>query len=543
MKMPRASRAESALVTSPQAELDELVNLARRGLFREALRRLDCLVAAYPSHIPFIRFRAWVNGKTGDYIAVERDIHLLEGLGADVANDISELAMAYMHRCEWAKVDALYQYLILRLGIRRACIFNSFAVLARSTRSSTCLQAGTRTSEAVSEHWASQTLQKRPGHLKSGTKKRLRIGYLSGQLYDHTITRFVAAFAENHDAVKVETFLYDYSPNDHSNIQRRVRQAFEHFVSIDEEGPFEASLRIKNDGIDILVDLMGFQKGSRSELMFFKPAPIQVNFLGYPASKGDSWTDYVIADNIVIPPSELPHWTEKVIYMPHTYFPCDRKLPSPNTSAVNRYANNLPDDGIIFAAFNSPYKITEEIFDTWSEILKSLPTSILWIYGEDGQSDAQLVREITKRNLPKERLVFAPTVGIDEHICRHSCADIFLDTYPYNGHSTAITALWAGLPLITLYGDTFHSRVAKSLLHAVGLSELCCQNREDYIAKAIWLATDRQFLASTKSKLIDARTNSTLFDAVGYARALESGYERAFNLNRTGKKPENIYID
>jgi predicted O-linked N-acetylglucosamine transferase (SPINDLY family) len=264
--------------------------------------------------------------------------------------------------------------------------------------------------------------------------------------------------------------------------------AFDKFVEASELNDFEIASKIRKDEIDLLIDLNGLSGGSRPGIFAFRPAPIQISYLGYPGTMGVPYIDYLIADEYIIRPADQVHYTERIVYLPGTYQANDCNRPIAD-QAFARSALGLPDRGFVFCCFNNSFKITPAVFDTWMRILRQVNESVLWLLNTNLYATANLQREATKRGINAERLIFADRLPIAEHLARHRAADLFLDTTPCNAHTTASDALWAGVPIVTQIGETFAGRVAASLLMAIGLPELITETPRAYEALAIDLAT------------------------------------------------------
>ena len=352
---------------------------------------------------------------------------------------------------------------------------------------------------------------------------RLRIGYLSADFRVHAVADLVAELFELHDKTTVETFGYSMGVDDKSPMRARLIAALDHFHDIRDIGDQQAAQKIFDDRIDILVDLTGYTTSGRPRILAMRPAPIQVNFLGYPGTMGAPFIDYIIADQHIAPFEHQRFFDEKLVHMPHSYQPNDRKRLSGRRSEP-RSMHGLPEAGFVFCCFNNTYKISSEIFDVWMRLLASVPGSILWLLKNNDRVEATLRREAERRGVSGDRLIFAPRVSSARHVARVSLADLFLDTLLYNAHTTASEALWVGVPVVTLIGDAFPARVGASLLRAVDLSDLVTETLADYEAKALALATDADALAAVTARLHRARETAPLFDAPLFARHLEAAY-------------------
>jgi len=293
--------------------------------------------------------------------------------------------------------------------------------------------------------------------------------------------------------------------------------------------------------IDIAVDLNGFTDHARTGIFALRPAPVQVNYLGYPATMGASYIDYIIADRIVIPHEQHDAYAEKVVYLPHCYQANDatRRIAE---RTPTRAEVGLPEGDFVFCSFNNSYKITPAVFDVWMRLLRSIGGSALWLLEGNPAVPSNLRREAESRGVAASRLVFAPKVPLAEHLARHRCADLFLDTQPWNAHTTGSDALWAGLPLLTCVGTTFAGRVAASLLHALGMDDLVASSLADYEALALQLARDPMRLAETKQKLARNRDTHPLFDTDRSRRAIESAYAEMCARYRRGEPPASFAV-
>jgi predicted O-linked N-acetylglucosamine transferase (SPINDLY family) len=298
---------------------------------------------------------------------------------------------------------------------------------------------------------------------------------------------------------------------------------------------------IRDSRIDILVNLNGYFGLGRTRLFAQRAAPLQVNYLGYPGTLGASYMDYIIADQQVLPIDHRTFYSEKVVYLPNCYQANDRNKPIAER-VFGRQECGLPAQGVVFCCFNNAYKITPEIFECWMQILRAVEGSVLWLLGDTASAAASLRRETVARGVSADRLVFAERMALPEHLARHRCADLFLDTLPYNAHTTASDALWVGLPVVTCRGETFAGRVASSLLQNLGLPELITATLEDYVGRAIELATHPEKLAAIKQKLADNRLTTPLFDTKLFTGHIEQAYAAMVERHSAGLAPDHIVV-
>lgn len=367
--------------------------------------------------------------------------------------------------------------------------------------------------------------------------RRLRIGYLSNDFHQHATALLLIEALEAHDPTQFELHAYCHGHDDGQALRQRLRRVFCGFHEIGHLTDAQAATKVHADGIDILVDLKGYTAGSRSLLLAWRAAPIQVSFLGYPGTLGGTLADYLIADRHIAPLDHAAYYSEALACLPHTYQPHARH--SPPATAPTRAAVGLPDDGVVLCCFNQAWKFTPAVFDVWCQILAAVPHSVLWLL-QDNQAQGNLRQEALARGISPHRLIFAPDTNQADHLARLPLADLVLDTWPYNAHTTASDALAAGVPLITLTGHTFAGRVAGSLLHAVGLPELATADTQSYTALAVALASDAQQRLQLKAKLARLAPQAALFDVPGYTHHLEALYRAMWARHVAGQPPQAL---
>jgi len=375
----------------------------------------------------------------------------------------------------------------------------------------------------------------RPG----SSRDRIRVGYLSGDLREHAFSRLALPVFERHDRARFEVLGYDYSLETPDGLRRRVEGAFDCMVSLHRLSDAAAAQRIAADACDVVVDGTGWTQRTRSQILRFRPAPLQVQWLGYPGTLGAPWCDYIVADKVLIRPGEERFYTEKIIRMPLTYQPSGAR--DSIGDAGTRAEHGLPNQALVFCSFNQAFKITPDVFDKWMQLLRQIEPSVLWLLGFSEEMREALRREAESRGISRERLVFAPFAPNDRHLARLAHADLALDCFPYGSHTTASDALWAGVPLIGLAGDTFAARVSASILGAAGLADLVTTSLADYHALALRYASDRQSLAVLKARVAGCRS-SPLFDSKRFTRDLEKAYAAVVERSRAGLAPDHIEI-
>jgi predicted O-linked N-acetylglucosamine transferase (SPINDLY family) len=371
---------------------------------------------------------------------------------------------------------------------------------------------------------------------------RIHIGYLSGEFRNQATAILTAGLFELHDKGRFKLFAFDNGWDDGSELRTRMNKAFDAVIDIARLSDPQAAEIIRRNQIAILVNLNGYFGRARMGVFSRKPAPVQVNYLGFPGTLGADYIDYIIADARVIPPEDRPCYVEKVVYLPDTYQVNDSKRPIA-AQAPTRAEAGLPPTGFVFCCFNSTYKIVPDVFDVWMRLLDRIDGSVMWLFETNAQAAQNLRLEAARRGIAPERLVFAPLIALPDHLARHRLADLFLDTLPYNAHTTASDALWAGLPVLTCVGSTFPGRVAGSLLDAIGMPELVTRSLEEYEAMALKLAGDPDFLASLKAKLARNRNSCLLFDTARFARHIEAAYTAMWDRYRRGERPESFSVE
>jgi predicted O-linked N-acetylglucosamine transferase (SPINDLY family) len=346
---------------------------------------------------------------------------------------------------------------------------------------------------------------------------------------------------ELHDKSMFEIFAFDNGWDDGSKYRQRITRAFNNLFDISRLSDLDAAKLIQENEIDILINLNGFFGLGRQEIFSYRPAPIQVNYLGFPGTMGADYIDYIIADKTLIPLDAQSSYTEKVAYLPNSYQANDRKRLISDRQ-FTRAELGLPENACIFACFNNNYKITPLVFDSWVKILSLVEGSVLWLLADNPTAKNNLIKEATARGLDSCRLIFAERMPLPEHLARHRQADLFLDTLPYNAHTTCSDALWAGLPVLTLMGSTFPGRVGASLLKAIDLPELITNTQEEYEAMAIELAINPQKLRDIKLKLARNRLTTPLFDTPLFTKNLETIYTKMMERYQADLQPDHITI-
>lgn len=439
------------------------------------------------------------------------------------------------HACDWAGLDDEIAQIRTWVNNVPQAQVSPFAFLA---------MPGSNAAEQkqCASHWAANRIapllpHRLPADFSRNLQhKKLRIGYLSSDFRLHPLAFLVTELMELHDRKQFEIVAYSAAPDDRTPERKRLEKAFDRFIDIRNLSIADAAQRIRHDEIDILVDLTGFTHTSRSAIAALRPTPVSINWLGFPGSMGmlppvdgnpaQPLFDYLLTDDFITPPYAAADYAETLLPLPLCYQPNDRKRPQ--GKPVSRASQGLPDEAFVFCCFNQTFKILPHMFDIWMRLLQARPGSVLWLLKCNPLARANLRREAELRGVDAKRLIFAERVPIAQHLARHALADLCLDTLPYNAHTTASDALWMGLPVLTCVGDTFAGRVAGSLLHALGMTELITGTLADYEQKALALSADLAEIQRLKQELVSKRENSALFDTAAFARDLEQRYRQVW---------------
>jgi predicted O-linked N-acetylglucosamine transferase (SPINDLY family) len=371
---------------------------------------------------------------------------------------------------------------------------------------------------------------------------RLRVAYFSADFHRHPVAYLTAGLFEAHDRTRFELIAFSFGPAATGPMRTRLAAAFDRFIDVRDKSAAEIALVARTLGIDIAVDLMGYTVNSRTEIFARRAAPVQVNYLGYPGTMGTSYMDYIIADATVIPAEHATYYAEKIARLPHSFQANDSGREVATTVAA-RPAAGLPEHGFVFCNFNHCYKINPDDFEIWMSLLRSVEGSVLWLAGSNAEAEYNLRKEAEARHVSPDRLIFKKRTALfSDHLAELQLADLFLDSCWFNAHTTASDALWAGVPLLTRLGETYASRVAASLLRAIGLPELVTVTREDYADLALELARAPQRLGTIRERLARNRLTQPLFDTALFARHIEAAYTAMWQRHQAGLPPEDITV-
>jgi protein O-GlcNAc transferase len=447
---------------------------------------------------------------------------------------VSGIADCALKLNDWGRVAKIGEVIEANI-IERKSIVSPFLLLGYSSDAALQLKCA--------QNYIADRIAKAPP-LWNGTTWRhdkIRIAYLSADFYQHPTAYLMSELFGLHARSRFEVFGMSFGDNDGSTIRSRLINSFDQFHDVRLKSNYEVAKLLSELQVDIAVDLKGYTQDSRPGILAYRPAPIQVSYLGYPGTMGADFIDYVIADKIVLPFDQQPYYTERIVHLPECYQVNSQREPA--SRKMTRHEAGLPESGFVFCCFNNSYKITAPVFDIWMRLLRAIDGSVLWLLWENSSAEKNLRQEAKARGVDLARLVFADRTALVDHLERHRLANLFLDTLPYNAHTTTSDALWAGLPVITCYGRSFAGRVAASILNAIGLRELVTHNLEDYEALALRLARNAPLLAGIKAKLAHNRSTYPLFDSKRFTRHLEAAYTTMWQTWQRGEKPQSFSVE
>ena len=481
--------------------------------FDDALAAADAALAVTPAFAEALYLKANVLNELGrpdDALSFYEQALVARPDHPHALNGVARMALTL---CDWDRTARLLPRLESAVRDGRV-IVQPFTLLGYSDDAALQLRAAQN---------AIHRLAPARAPLATGKYKhdRIRLAYLSADFHGHATAILMAELFERHDRSKFEVSAIAFGPDDGSPMRARLKVAFDHFDDVRGLSDFEVARMMRGREIDIAVDLNGHTMDARPGIFAHRPAPVQVNYLVYPGTTGASYMDVILADRIVLPLDQQPYYSEKIVHLPDCYQANDAtRMVGP---APTRAEAGLPETGFIFCCFNSNWKITAPLFDIWMRLLQQVEGSVLWLL--DGPGAPNLRAQAAKRGIDPARLVFAPKARPEAHLARHQLADLFLDTLPYNAHTTASDALWTGVPLVTCIGEVFQSRVAASLLKAIGLPELVTTTPQTYEALALELAQNPALLAATRDKLQRNRLTTPLYDSARFAANIEAAYK------------------
>jgi protein O-GlcNAc transferase len=545
--------------------------LEKLGRFDEALVSFDAVLALRPDHpdalynrgnmlLKFARFREAVdsygrvlaiqpersevwNNRGNALIFLQRYDEAIDALEQAVRLDPNNwtahalLASCHLNICNWQKTSHLGEQASIAARAGDWSRLDPLGSLHYLDDPAAHLN--------YSRHWLGQFVPEKPTPLPARATRqseKIRVAYLSSDFRNHPVARAVVRLIELHDRSRFECIGVSFGSVDSSDIRKRIIEGFDQFHDVKSDSDLAIAELIQRLGIDIAVSLNGHTLGTRPGILAYRPAPIQVTYLGYAGTVGSDFIDYILADATVLPFDRQPFYCEKIVQLPGCYHLCDEtRQVSPRIPT--RRELGLPEHDFVFCCSNQPGKIAPAMFELWMRLLATVSGSVLWLSHMNDSAQSNLRREASARGIASDRVIFAKREElVEDHLARHCQADLFLDTLPYNAHSTAIDALWAGLPVLTCPGQTFASRVGASVLRAAGLPELIASDLTEYEALATKLANDPQLLKSLRRKLAENRPHSLLFNVERSCRQIEAAYGTMLDIQLRGEPPRSFSV-
>jgi len=511
------------------------VTLSQMGRYQRAIPAFDKALSLRPDSAHTWSTRGNAHIELRRFEEAIRDFDRALALYPDFPTTRGYRLLAKLSCCDWAGLADEKRKIAaaVKAGARVIQPFGNLMISDDPAEQMQCARIWNARQPALAPLWKGERYE----------HDKLRIAYLSGDFRVHPVAILIAGVLEHHDRNRFHIVAVSYGPDDKSAMRRRISSGADEFLDVRGNTDGEVADLLYSKKIDIAVDLMGLTGDCRNGILARRPAPVQLNHLGFPGTTAMAQIDYLIADRTVIPDHERQHYSEQVVYLPNCYLPSDSKR-SVAAQTPSRSQAGLPETGFVFAAFNNSYKFNPETFTVWMRILAAVSGSVLWLSQPGASAIRNLQCEARNRGLDPGRIVFAPFLESNEdHLARNSLADLFLDTLPCNAHTTASDALWAGLPVLTLEGTTFAGRVAASMLRAVGLEELIAHSVADFESLAIGYARDADVLKLIKQKLRQNRNTHPLFDTRAYTAGLERAFERMVERQRRGLRPEAFAVE
>lgn len=513
------------------------VVLQEIGRYEEAISNYDRLLSIVPDYDKALANKGFILILILRYDeAIDCFTELLK-VNPEYNFALGMMSSAQQYACKWDDFERISN--LICEGVRAGkCVSNSLVLMAVSDSAADQL--------LCAQSFAKLRCPPSPIRMWNGeiySHAKIRIAYISPDFREHPVSHLMAGILEHHDKSRFEVYGFSLGMADNSTMFRRVALTFDGFFDVRQKGSREIAEAMRAMEIDIAIDLGGYTQDSRPDLLAYRPAPVQVNFLGYPGSLGAEYIDYILADRTVIPETDHACYSEKVVYLPGSYLPTDSTLQVADHTP-DREEFGLPATGFIYCSFNHAYKISPAIFAVWMRILQRNPGSVLWLMKLNSTAELNLRKEAVAAGVDPARLIFATRVPkVEDHLARYRLADLFLDTTPYNAHTTACDALFVGLPVLTYLGHAFPGRVAASLLNTIGLPELIAHSLAEYENLAVTLAQDVTLLQEMRERLAVNRKSSALYKTAEFCQNLEFAYTTMWGRTQQGEGPTSFQIN
>jgi predicted O-linked N-acetylglucosamine transferase (SPINDLY family) len=515
-----------------EAHLNRGRALAEMGRYAQAMDSNDRALANKPDFPQALNNRAALLDELRCFPEALAAFEKLQKIAPDYPYALGGMASAALKICDWEKTEQIADTLAAETG-SGSSVVSPFTILGYSADHALQLQ--------YAENYTRYRAPPRPqiGHHRASRRDKIKLAYLSGNFYDHAVARLTAELFERHDRSRFEVVGISFGPDDGSAMRARLARAFDVFWDVRRRSDEDVARYLSEQEVDIAIDLMGHTKEERIGILSYRPCPIQVSYLGYPGTTGAAFMDYIIADPTVLPFDQQAFYTERIVHLPECYQANDTRR---RRESASRADWGLPEKALVFCCFNNNWKIARPVFESWMRLLCAVPGSVLWLLHDNDAAKANLRSAAAEQGVAPERLIFALPVEHQKHLARCSLADLFLDTLPYNAHTTASDALWAGVPLVTQMGNAFAGRVAASLLQAAGLPELVTANAHDYENLALSLARDTARRMSIREKLERRLQRTPLFNADRLRRNIEAAYMTMWEISRSGRAPASFAV-
>lgn len=541
----RTDQALAAFERALELQPSYMAALNNRGLALMDMQRLPQALMSFnealrvqPNSPEVLSNRGTALVASGNFREAAGTFTQLVALAPALGAAAGSLLYARRHGCDWSDYQELAQRVVA--AVDRGEVADqplSFLCLSDSAASQLrCAQTFSAT------HFPSQSaLGPAPGRRPRGSHDRIRVAYLSGDFGEHALSYLLAGVIEQHDRSRFDTVAVAWGRREDGAMRARLESAFESFIDATDWSDGDIVSRLRKMNVDVAVDLAGHTSGQRTGVFTRRAAPVQVNYLGFPATMGVPEMDYILADEFLIPPEHQANYSERVVYLPECFQANDdRRLIDPE--APTRARAGLPEDGFVWCSFHGSHKFNPSMFDVWARLVHGAPGSVLWLIGGDSAIEANLRREALLRGIDPQRLIFAPRLPYPSHLARLRLADLCLDTLPFNGGATTSDALWAGVPVVTCAGGSFAARMSGSLLHALGLAELVTHSMGEYELLASRLASQPERLTQLRGQLASGRSSSPLFDTARFCRHLEAAYTAVLDRHAQGLTPVTMKI-
>jgi predicted O-linked N-acetylglucosamine transferase (SPINDLY family) len=536
----RVSEAVRAFDRALSAEPDLIEAWFQRGIVQDELGHREQAIASYdralqlqPNNFAVINNRAATLMKMKRFAEAAAGFRRLDRLSPGNVIALNGVAGAALQACDWSFHDEYLKRM-------RALVLQGRPEIQPGTlmgyHDEPALQKACAANYFRSLNLPAPLAAWRTTNHKPFSGEKIKIAYCSADFQSHPVPRLLIGMFENHDREKFEVHAISFAPDDKSEMRVRLTRTFDHFHDVLTMSDSDTARLMAELGVDIAVDLMGYTTRARTGILTRRPAPVQVNYMGYPSTLAADFCDYIIGDPVVTPFDYQPFYSERIVQLPDTYMATDDKRAVPGP-APSRAEAGLPARGFVFCCFNNNWKISAPQFDIWMRLMRGIEESVLWLLRDNDEVMDNLKRHAAERGIDPGRVIFAPRVKQPEHMARHRLADLFLDTLPYNAHTTAEDCLWAGVPLVTCLGQNFYGRVAASTLHAMGVPELVTGNLAEYEKLALALAKDPPRLAALKKRLEDNRRSAPLFNTARFTRNMEKAYFMMRDVWLAGEAP------